>query len=588
MIDLIDSLAFSIESNKGVYALLVGSGISLAAEIPTGEKITSELIRRLARLNNWPGDPELTPASWFRQTFGEEPDYSILLSQLGKTQIERYNLLKEFFEPSEDERRRGAKMPTKAHKAIAQLVSKGFIKIIITTNFDRLLEKALDEIGIDPVVISTSDLAENAPSIVYTKCTIIKVNGDYLDPRIRNTYSELEKYDDATNKLLDQILDDFGLIVCGWSAEWDIALQRAFERCKNYRFSTYWTDIREPGEKAKRLIAHRKANFLSIIDADSFFQGIADRVEAIESFKKPHPISKQIAVARVKKYLVSDAFRIELHDLLFSETEQLFENLSKQYAQNDNIRSYKELEERLHILENLTESVLSMMITGCYWGSEIHKALWIKCIERIANISSEIECKDKPWLVHYPALLLFYGGGIASIANSNFQTFAEIVARPVIIIDHKVEVSPALSLIPEMVIDENEQKKLFSDFPFNKWTPFSNYLFGYLKGVMKEFLHDDNRYKKYFDQFEYMVSLQHAFLRLKQGNRPYGPIGCFGWRYRDLEYDKFVNSINEDGLKANKEWKIFKGGLFDREYSKFIEIKDKFDKSVAERTFGWI
>ena len=38
--------AFSIFENKGVYAVLVGSGLSRAAEIPTGWEITLDLIRR--------------------------------------------------------------------------------------------------------------------------------------------------------------------------------------------------------------------------------------------------------------------------------------------------------------------------------------------------------------------------------------------------------------------------------------------------------------------------------------------------------------------------------------------------------------
>lgn len=290
MIDPIDSLAFSIEANRGVYALLVGSGISFAAEIPTGEQITLELIRRLAHLKK--ENCESDPRSWYKQNFGEEPDYSILLSRLVKTQNDRFNLLKDFFEPSEEERQRGAKIPTLAHKAIAQLVLRGYIRVIITPNFDHLLEKAIEDIGKSPTVISSREIAESAPPISHTDCTIVKVNGDYLDPRIKNTYSELEEYDDATKSRLDQILDEYGLIVCGWSAEWDIALRRALERCKNHRYSTYWTDIREPKERAKKLITLRRASFISIDSADTFFHDLAERVIAIESYRRPHPISK--------------------------------------------------------------------------------------------------------------------------------------------------------------------------------------------------------------------------------------------------------------------------------------------------------
>ena len=454
MIDPLDSLAFSMEANRGVYALLVGSGVSFAAEIPTGEQITSELIKRLAHIKN--EDCGSDPHAWYRRIFKEQPDYSILLSQIAKTQNERSNLLKEFFEPSEDEKRRGAKLPTKAHRAIAQLVLKGYIKAIITTNFDNLLEIALREIGISPIVISNRDLAENAFSIIHTKCSIIKVNGDYLDPRIKNTYSELEEYDDATNKRLDQIFDEFGLVVCGWSAEWDVALRRALERCESHRFSTYWTDISEPKEKANRLIALRRGCFIPIDNADKFFHDLSERVIAIESYRRPYPISKQIAIARTKTYLVNDSYRIEIYDLLRHETEKLYECMFNLYKQNGEIRCDADLERMLHQFEYQVESVLAMIITGCFWGSEAHDALWENCIERIANFS--IEREPDLWLRQYPALLLFYGGGIASLANNHYYTFAKLLMKP-IIIDGNDELSAVSALIPEKVIDENEQKK---------------------------------------------------------------------------------------------------------------------------------
>ena len=47
-IDHLTRISFSIYENRGVYALLVGSGLSRAAEIPTGWEITVDLIRRVA------------------------------------------------------------------------------------------------------------------------------------------------------------------------------------------------------------------------------------------------------------------------------------------------------------------------------------------------------------------------------------------------------------------------------------------------------------------------------------------------------------------------------------------------------------
>src|SRR5690606_29602554 len=213
-------------ANPGVYAVLLGSGVSRSAQIPTGWEITLDLARKLAEVagENCGSDP----ARWYRERYGKEPDYSDLLDALAKTPAERQQLLRAYLEPTEAERAEGIKSPTTAHRAIAGLVAKGYIRVIITTNFDRLMETALADVGVVPTVLSSPDQVHGAMPLIHTRCCVFKVHGDYLDTRIRNTPAELETYPEEFDDLLDRILDEFGLIVCGWSAEWDTALRAAF------------------------------------------------------------------------------------------------------------------------------------------------------------------------------------------------------------------------------------------------------------------------------------------------------------------------------------------------------------------------
>ena len=51
MIDPINSLAFSIQANRGVYAVMLGSGVSRSAKIPTGWEVTLDLVRKLAGIS---------------------------------------------------------------------------------------------------------------------------------------------------------------------------------------------------------------------------------------------------------------------------------------------------------------------------------------------------------------------------------------------------------------------------------------------------------------------------------------------------------------------------------------------------------
>jgi hypothetical protein len=155
MVDPVLRLALAIHANKGVYALLLGSGISRGVGIPTGWEVTLDLIRKFARLRNEDCEPE--PNIWYERATGCSPDYSRLLDELTVVPAERMQLLRPYFEPTEDERSEGLKSPSKAHRAVAELVAKGYVRVILTTNFDRLMEQALADQGIQPSVIASSD-----------------------------------------------------------------------------------------------------------------------------------------------------------------------------------------------------------------------------------------------------------------------------------------------------------------------------------------------------------------------------------------------------------------------------------------------
>jgi NAD-dependent SIR2 family protein deacetylase len=143
-------LAIALDQKpRGVYALLLGSGISSAAGIPTGWDITLDLVRRLAQADGKEiGIDEAE--EWYKTTFAEEPRYDALLDALTSTQTERQRLIRPYIEPSEEDREVGKKVPTAAHRAVAKLAKNGYLRMILTTNFDRLTESAVRDEGIEP------------------------------------------------------------------------------------------------------------------------------------------------------------------------------------------------------------------------------------------------------------------------------------------------------------------------------------------------------------------------------------------------------------------------------------------------------
>lgn len=238
------SLALSMFANKGAYALLLGSGLSSAAGIPTGWEISRDYVRQACNLVG--EDPGDDPGTWFEARFGMVPTYSNVLEAFDPAQGGRSGLLRSYFEPTQEDREAGRKVPTEAHHAIAALASKGFVRVVLTTNFDPLLEQALDAAGVPHQVIASPDDADGARPFMLEACTVIKVNGDYRDTRTKNTDDELGAYDPRMERVVARALDDFGLVVCGWSTDSDTALVKLVREHQSRLFATYWTHRRAP------------------------------------------------------------------------------------------------------------------------------------------------------------------------------------------------------------------------------------------------------------------------------------------------------------------------------------------------------
>ncbi len=387
MIDPVHSLAFSIQANRGVYAVLLGSGVSRAARIPTGWEVTLDLIRKLAALHGEVCEPD--PELWYLAKLGKAADYSDLLDALAKTPAERQQLLRAYWEPNEQEREEGAKQPASAHRAIAALVAQGFVKVIITTNFDRLMENALVDAGVVPTILSSPDQVHGALPLIHTQCCVFKVHGDYLDTRIRNTPTELASYPAEFDQLLDRIFDEFGLVVCGWSADWDGALRNAMLRASSRRFATYWAVRGEPSDEARRLIHHRGAQVVPIKDADTFFQSVQRCVESLEGFSRPHPLSIEAAVASLKRYLSEPRYRIQLADLVDEAVDRVVETTSSPafVAQGGPDPTNASATARVRGYEATCSTLLAMAPIGGFWAEEDHYYVWQRALERLSTMS---------------------------------------------------------------------------------------------------------------------------------------------------------------------------------------------------------
>ena len=509
MIDPILSLAFSIQSNRGVYALLLGSGVSRAAEIPTGWDITIDLVHKLAELCGEECEPD--PECWFLEKFGQAPDYSQLLDQLAKKPTERQQLLRSYIEPDEQEREEGKKQPTAAHHAIAQLAAQGFIKVIVTTNFDRLLESALNEAGVVPTVLSSVDQTEGAMPLIHTNCCVFKVHGDYLDTRILNTPNELAKYPDEFNKLLDRIFDEFGLIVCGWSGDWDEALRKAIYRAPSRRFTTFWAARGKPIDHAQRLIDHRQAQVITIEDADSFFQDVQQHVESIEEHSKPHPLSVGAAVASLKRYLSEPKYEINLAELIREATERVVRETSDQsFDLHQPLPTTETVTDRVRAYEAACSNLTAMATVGGFWGKVEHSEFWQQALQRLSMVP--LAGGDNVWLNlrRYPGSLLLYALGLGAVETNRLDFLSRIFSTPVYE-RHQEPLAVPLLLAPSRLFDDPQTMR-FLEGKDQHYLPLNDWMYEILRESFQEIIPNDFQYARAFVKLEILIALNSIVL----------------------------------------------------------------------------
>ena len=565
------SLALSLSNSPGIYVPLVGSGISRSADILTGWDITLDLIRQVARLMSEDCEPH--PDKWFVSKFQREPNYSDLLEELGKTPSERQGLLRKYFEPTEEERLRNEKVPQKGHKAIASLIKGGFIRLVVTTNFDRLLEKACEDMGIVPTVISKDTDIDGAKPFHQTECTIIKIHGDYLDTRIRNSEKELSKYTSPMDLFLDRIFDEHGLIICGWSAQWDHALRDAILRCKGRRYQTYWVKRGAVTPLARRVIDNRSAVIIDSESGDSFFQNIDEYVASLKESSRAHPLTVKAAIATMKRLIPDEKNEIRINDLVLDEVNNIFRHIDKIDPERQG-----RLLDRFAKYNDLMEKLRAMIITLAQWDRGIYLPLLQKVVERFS----------KP-LREYPSILLLYSIWLACTATRKYKLLGEILKTSRFKSAGR-EGELCCEVYPHEFSDQINRE--IDDAKRRVYTPLNDSLFNLLKEHLIPITLTEENFDQAFQEFEYIYGLAscHFFNIASSGShgKLWGPPGRFLWQKtyrvpdRTTDFSQLIFGKIFDVVAVQ----LVASALFSS-LDNLFEIKKGYDEMQLRIRFEW-
>lgn len=503
LIDPLTALAFTVSENKGVFALLLGSGLSRAAGIPTGWEITLDLIRKVAAATEEPDQPDWE--SWYEHKFKKPPNYSELLMELGLTADERRSFLHRYVNPTPAEAKSGKKRPTSAHKAIARLVRDGYVRVIITTNFDRLIENAIRDEGIEPTIIRSVDDIKGAVPLVHSQCILLKLHGDYLDARIRNTEHELSKYEAELEAYLEGVLDEFGLIVSGWSGEWDPALRAAIMRTANRRYPMFFTTRSALSARSSELTAHRSAKVLTIKNADSFFEALQQQIALIERAQQPNPRSVALLVEQAKQFIARPEHKVDQSDLLGESLRTALE-----LKRAPDLLRLPDFGTQIARFEAVAEPLTRLLgICGRYGdGAEVDQT-----IEAITALSTfEVQTGSVPSLElqRYPGMLALYGYGLGAQKAQRFGIVFRLFSLRLDSLG-----GPPKSVVDDFFLGTWEGQKLpwaTLGAPTKSTIPLGRHLETVLKRWTRDYIYDEKDFDFQFALFEALGAITYLTL----------------------------------------------------------------------------
>ena len=234
----------------------LGAGASVSSGLPTAGTLIWDCKRRIYCSEN------RVPPSRFPDL--EHPSFraevqSYFDSQPGTPKLgmnEEYSYYFNRYLPDEGDRHRYLRdklhgtQPSYGHICLAALMATAKTRIIWTTNFDSLVERAYQTLQTKQASLPELNPIDLANTEVLTHCVaneswpiLVKLHGDYKYKKLMNTTEELKSQDRTLRRELVNLCRLWGLVVVGYSGRDDSvmeALTDAAQTSPCYPQGLYW------------------------------------------------------------------------------------------------------------------------------------------------------------------------------------------------------------------------------------------------------------------------------------------------------------------------------------------------------------
>lgn len=203
------------ENPAARFSFFLGAGASFESGIPLAGAMVNDFCQRIIE-DQCPEDctdPKeqrawLEGQDWYKKSVAAGSLYSDLFEMHEPKVRGRQRYIEQMIE---------GKNPSFGYVVLANLMARNYINTVLTTNFDDLVYNACSTFtDIRPVVYAYGTMISDL-RITNARPKILKLHGDYLYSKLKNSEGELAFQDPNMSRYVPLLLNEYGLVVIGYS-----------------------------------------------------------------------------------------------------------------------------------------------------------------------------------------------------------------------------------------------------------------------------------------------------------------------------------------------------------------------------------
>ena len=120
----------------------------------------------------------------------------------------------------------------------------------------------------------------------------------------------------------------------------------------------------------------------------------------------------------------------------------------------------------------------------------------------------------------------------------------------------------------------------------HRYAARSEYLFNLLQPELNELLKLGDEYERYFDRFEVLLGLEHAYLNsIRREGNYWGPPGMFAWKFHRMEAESPFHQLMAEAEAQGDTWSPINAGFFGGSFERFREVAFAYAEWINK--LGW-